>query len=98
MWSVIKTDYPRLLWSCDKNDKNRVWFFERADASFTRDNKTLFWYGINDLDCIRDHVGNKVGCIKPLGSSQSRSYTTLNSARIGIIGARGYVGRELIKL
>jgi len=31
------------------DDENRAWHFERADGSFTRAGKSLFWYGVQDV-------------------------------------------------
>ena len=33
-----------------------VWYFEKADGSYTVGEKTLYWYGIQDLDDIQHFI------------------------------------------
>ncbi|KAF9261165.1 bifunctional acetylglutamate kinase/N-acetyl-gamma-glutamyl-phosphate reductase [Marasmius fiardii PR-910] len=49
VFSAIKKDHRRLFWTAQVDDENRSWHFERADGSFTRAGKSLFWYGIQDV-------------------------------------------------
>ena len=49
VWNSIKKDYKRLFWTIKADDENKAWHFERADGSFTRNGRTLFYYGINDM-------------------------------------------------
>jgi N-acetyl-gamma-glutamyl-phosphate reductase / acetylglutamate kinase len=49
VFSAIKKDHRRLFWTTHADDENRAWHFERADGSFTRAGKSLFWYGIQDV-------------------------------------------------
>ncbi|KAF7984153.1 hypothetical protein HWV62_16812 [Athelia sp. TMB] len=49
VFSAIKKDHRRLFWTAMADDENRAWHFERADGSFTRAGKSLFWYGIQDI-------------------------------------------------
>ncbi|TPX59502.1 hypothetical protein PhCBS80983_g02425 [Powellomyces hirtus] len=131
VWQMIKKDFETLTWMCKKDDADKAWFFERADGSYTSGDRTLFWYGIADLDSVRGHLkdfqkGTSGPTASNIGSSQSgarpsrntpgsaRSYSTSaksamhiqrrgyssgpKTTRIGLIGARGYTGQELIKL
>jgi N-acetyl-gamma-glutamyl-phosphate reductase/acetylglutamate kinase len=49
VFSAIKRDHRRLFWTAQADDDNRAWHFERADGSFTRAGKSLFWYGVQDV-------------------------------------------------
>ncbi|KAI0794861.1 hypothetical protein C8Q75DRAFT_847984 [Abortiporus biennis] len=52
VFNAIKKDHKRLFWTARADDENRAWHFERADGSFTRAGKSLFWYGVHDVDEI----------------------------------------------
>ena len=49
VFKAIKKDYRKLFWTAQADDENRSWHFERADGSFTRAGKSLFWYGVQDV-------------------------------------------------
>ncbi|KAJ7148802.1 acetylglutamate kinase ARG6 [Mycena crocata] len=49
VFAAIKKDHRRLFWTAQADDENRGWHFERADGSFTRAGKSLFWYGVQDV-------------------------------------------------
>ncbi|EJF61495.1 bifunctional acetylglutamate kinase/N-acetyl-gamma-glutamyl-phosphate reductase [Dichomitus squalens LYAD-421 SS1] len=49
VFNAIKKDHRKLFWTARADDENRAWHFERADGSFTRAGKSLFWYGIHDV-------------------------------------------------
>ncbi|KAL7411901.1 Aspartate/glutamate/uridylate kinase, partial [Mrakia frigida] len=49
VFSAIRKDHRKLFWTAKADDENRAWHFERADGSFTRAGKSLFWYGIHDV-------------------------------------------------
>ncbi|KAJ3291043.1 hypothetical protein HK104_006362 [Borealophlyctis nickersoniae] len=131
VWQMIKKDYEKLAWVAPKEDSNKTWYFERADGSYTTGDRTLFWYGIDNLDAIQSFVkrfveegassgsgvtssnigeasgsglkrfstANRAGVrwYSSLAPRGARAYSTA-STRIGLIGARGYTGQELIKL
>ncbi|KAI0644140.1 acetylglutamate kinase ARG6 [Trametes meyenii] len=50
VFNAIKKDHRRLFWTARADDENRAWHFERADGSFTRAGKSLFWYGVSDVN------------------------------------------------
>ncbi|KAF9580978.1 hypothetical protein BGW38_002167 [Lunasporangiospora selenospora] len=102
--------------------------FDKAEGSFTKNGKTLFWKGLNDMNKIEKVVSqfldtqtneavNAATSSGAFASGQRRSFSTLNNKtspfsngrrmystssrdvkRIGLIGARGYTGQELIRL
>ena len=49
VFKAIKKDHRKLFWTAQAEDENRGWHFERADGSFTRAGKSLFWYGVQDV-------------------------------------------------
>jgi N-acetyl-gamma-glutamyl-phosphate reductase/acetylglutamate kinase len=49
VFNFVKKDHRKLFWTALADDENRTWHFERADGSFTRAGKSLFWYGIQDV-------------------------------------------------
>lgn len=49
VFNAIKKDHRRLFWTSQAEDENRGWHFERADGSFTRAGKSLFWYGVQNV-------------------------------------------------
>ena len=49
VFDAIKKDHKRLFWTASADDENRAWHFERADGSFTRAGRSLFWYGVSDV-------------------------------------------------
>jgi N-acetyl-gamma-glutamyl-phosphate reductase / acetylglutamate kinase len=49
VFNAIRKDHRKLFWTAQVDDENRAWHFERADGSFTRAGKSLFWYGIQDV-------------------------------------------------
>ncbi|KAI5449917.1 hypothetical protein NCC49_003926 [Naganishia albida] len=49
VFDAIKKDHKRLFWTAKADDENRAWHFERADGSFTRAGRSLFWYGVHDV-------------------------------------------------
>ncbi|KAH9916764.1 bifunctional acetylglutamate kinase/N-acetyl-gamma-glutamyl-phosphate reductase [Epithele typhae] len=56
VFNAIKKDHRKLFWTARADDENRTWHFERADGSFTRAGKSLFWYGIHDVQEIEKAV------------------------------------------
>jgi len=49
VFNSIKKDHRKLFWLARADDENCGWHFERADGSFTRAGRTLFWYGVQDV-------------------------------------------------
>lgn len=112
VWQMIKKDVNGLAWIEPKDDAFKQFYFERADGSYTYKDRTLFWYGSQDLESMEDFIQGmlKMDTRDTIFSSassmkgnilktQSRHHSTsAKSKRIGIIGARGFTGQELIKL
>ncbi|KAI8068021.1 Aspartate/glutamate/uridylate kinase [Gongronella butleri] len=92
---------------------DRSWHFERADGSLRNasDGSTMFFYGIQDSDKVKQTLDGFGTTQKRAYSTwtgarrtmmpQRRGYSTNASAgvkKVGLIGARGYTGKELINI
>ncbi|OJA08619.1 hypothetical protein AZE42_04837 [Rhizopogon vesiculosus] len=104
VFNAIKKDYRKLFWTAQVDDDNRSWHFERADGSFTRAGKSLFWYGVQDVAEVQKIVKDfeakgrleraylPVGPSAPphrTGAGATRSYSTLARRQVPS-GSRGY--------
>ncbi|KAH7908793.1 hypothetical protein BJ138DRAFT_1068142 [Hygrophoropsis aurantiaca] len=105
VFNAIKKDHRRLFWTAQADDENRAWHFERADGSFTRAGKSLFWYGVQDVAEVEkivkgfDEKGRIERSYLPVGPSApphrlgtvdgTRSYSTLARRNVPF-STRGY--------
>lgn len=104
VFNAIKKDHRKLFWTSKVDDDNRSWHFERADGSFTRAGKSLFWYGVQDVAEVQKIVkdfeakGRLERAYLPVGPSAppqhagpgaTRSYSTLARRQVPS-GSRGY--------
>ncbi len=48
IFTAIRKDFPKLIWTVNENDENLTWFFDKADGSVARNGNVLFWYGVDD--------------------------------------------------
>lgn len=131
VFNSIHKDYPSLYWVVEENDPNCAWYFSKAEGSYSKDGKTIFWYGLNSPEAVSKLIASfskpQVG--SSLNKPQTRSFSTLHrpqlsarlglglgarnmstiqeplrhgtntsKARVGLIGARGYTGQNLIGL
>lgn len=58
VWTSLRKDYKRLFWTIKADDENKAWHFERAEGSFTRNGRTLFYYGVHDCGELEKIVKN----------------------------------------
>ncbi|KAI9674602.1 MAG: Protein arg-6, mitochondrial [Trizodia sp. TS-e1964] len=54
VFSSIKKDFPKLLWTVKENDENLTWFFDKSDGSLSHEGEVLFWYGINGNNSVEE--------------------------------------------
>ncbi|CAO1626066.1 unnamed protein product [Parajaminaea phylloscopi] len=58
VFNQIKKDHKRLVWTARADDENRAWHYERADGSFSRSGRSLFYYGISDVGEVEKVLRN----------------------------------------
>ncbi|CAD6975191.1 unnamed protein product [Tilletia controversa] len=89
VWNQIRKDHKRLIWTARADDENRAWHYERADGSFSRNGRSLFYYGIHDVA----EVERVVRTLEEKGRIE-RAYLPLNASRpaqsSGGAGARAF--------
>ncbi|ORX39130.1 hypothetical protein BD324DRAFT_576956 [Kockovaella imperatae] len=97
VFDAVKKDHKRLFWTANADDENRAWHFERADGSFTRAGRSLFWYGVpnvKEVEGIIDKfettgriervflpVGPSVPPHRQAGAESARASSTLSGQR-----------------
>ena len=54
VFTSIKKDFPKLMWTVRQDDENLTWFFGKADGSLSRDGEVLFWYGLESLEEVKE--------------------------------------------
>lgn len=85
VWNQIRKDHTRLVWTARADDENRAWHYERADGSFTRNGRSLFYYGIHDVS----EVENVVKSLEEKARVE-RAYLPLRAAPSRPNGTRAY--------
>lgn len=138
LWQQIVKENPQLYWRSRATNPINSWYFERAQGTVTKDNWTVFWYGLDMAHADQfvqralqfpTSIQRSVIMADPApgtGAAQKRSFHTLaragassasqrprsflalgrgqarsfssGSARLGLIGARGHTGSELVHL
>lgn len=48
IFTAIKKDHPKLVWTVKEDDENLTWFFDKAEGSFSKNGEVMFWYGIEE--------------------------------------------------
>ncbi|PWZ00988.1 putative ARG6-n-acetyl-gamma-glutamyl-phosphate reductase [Testicularia cyperi] len=109
IWKQIRKDHKRLVWTSRADDDQRAWHYERADGSFTRNGRSLFYYGIHDVAEVetivrsleeKSRIERAYLPLKPAKPGQApggtRAYSTM--ARPGLTSSRlmsgGAAGRR----
>ncbi|KAF8066943.1 acetylglutamate kinase ARG6 [Lyophyllum atratum] len=96
VFNAIKKDHRKLFWTTHAEDENRAWHFERADGSFTRAGRSLFWYGIQDVAEVEKIVkgfeanGRIERSFLPVGPSAPPHRTAAAAAATMPAGAKAF--------
>ncbi|EFX02235.1 RNA cyclase [Grosmannia clavigera kw1407] len=69
IFTAIRKDFPKLIWTVNENDENLTWFFDKADGSIARNGNVLFWYGVED--------GAEIAAQSRAQPTQARAFSTL---------------------
>lgn len=48
LFTAIKKDFPKLVWTVKEDDENLTWFWDKADGSLSVSGDVMFWCGIGD--------------------------------------------------
>lgn len=48
IFTAIKKDFPKLVWTVKEEDENLTWFWDKADGSLSVNGDVMFWCGIED--------------------------------------------------
>jgi hypothetical protein len=97
LWQRLARDVPRLYWRARLDNPINPWYFQRADGSYSRGNWTVFWTGLGEFAEIQD-------CrrARPRRAPDPRARPLPRGRRVtatvGLVGARGHVGGELVRL
>lgn len=52
IFTTLKKEHPKLVWTVKEDDENLTWFYDKADGSIARNGDVMFWYGIDSGDEI----------------------------------------------
>ncbi|EIN04731.1 acetylglutamate kinase ARG6 [Punctularia strigosozonata HHB-11173 SS5] len=91
VFDAIRKDHRRLFWTAPSDDENRAWHFERAEGSFIRGGRGLFWYGVGDVGEVEKIVrgfeeeGRIERAYLPVGPAKAH-----RAAASGIGGAKAF--------
>ncbi|KAF9232034.1 acetylglutamate kinase ARG6 [Melanogaster broomeanus] len=75
---------------------DRSWHFERAEGSFTRSGRSLFWYGISNVSKVEKIVkgleesGRVERAYLPLGPAKAQLGGARSTAGVGLGGTRSF--------
>lgn len=56
IWQRMRRENPQLFWRARKDNPVNPWYFEQADGSFKNDRWTVFWFGLNTFDEIKNCI------------------------------------------
>lgn len=48
IFTAIRKDFPKLVWTVKEDDENLTWFWDKADGSLSVNGDVMFWCGIED--------------------------------------------------
>ncbi|KAK9487343.1 Aspartate/glutamate/uridylate kinase [Lipomyces starkeyi] len=93
VWSALRSDKSSLQWVVPEDSERASWFFDRADGSFVKNGKILFWYGVESADTITKMIKDFSKTVPQSTSSRLRPY----QPRLYSTLARPYIGRIVNK-
>ncbi|BGP51025.1 hypothetical protein JCM10450v2_006951 [Rhodotorula kratochvilovae] len=100
VFNSVRKDFKRLFWTAKADDENKAWHFERADGSFTRNGRSLFYYGVQDAGEVErlvkdlDANGRVERSFLPISYTSSSRGTVSSAANLSsAFNARSYSTR-----
>lgn len=94
-------DYPQLFWRSREQNPINIFYRQQSDGTFSDDKWRVFWIGQFTVDQVTPLIKAAMAAPETLRSIEAPSVVrrlSTSKARVGIIGARGYTGNELMKL
>ena len=61
IWDVMRAETPALFWRSRRTNQVNEFYFNRADGSWKGGEWTVFWYGLDDWQIIREAVEHALG-------------------------------------
>ena len=52
----MRQDHPKLFWRSKRTNPINGWYFQQADGSYQAGEWTVFWYGLESFEQMRDCV------------------------------------------
>ena len=104
LWHNILQETNQLCWRSRPNNDINPWYIQRADGMIRTEQWIVFWIGLKDHRQIENAVDYALArpyTLGPVLPSQREATVAKLSTRtftVGIVGARGHVGKELIGL
>jgi len=111
---MVLQDFPTLFWRSKPNNPRNRLFFQSAQGSFNNGEWIIFWCGQSDFGSAKKTIeqiselpsfvdesttsSTKPSPLRVEVVEQSQGSSQKVPFRIGLIGARGHTGLELIKL
>ncbi|KAI9224259.1 Aspartate/glutamate/uridylate kinase [Blastocladiella britannica] len=111
VWAKLAADHPKLQWTIAADDANKAWHFDRCHGSVTVDGgkRILLFRGATEPLAVKSAVEQYARSFSSATNSGPgavsramqgrRAFSTASSGlRVGLVGARGFTGQELIAI
>jgi N-acetyl-gamma-glutamyl-phosphate reductase/acetylglutamate kinase len=105
LMSRLLNDYPEMFWRSREQNPINIFYRQHSDGTFSDDKWRVFWVGKLSVDEVAPLIKRAVTAPETLvdfpEGAKGPSYVhrlSTSKPRVGIIGARGYTGNELMKL
>jgi len=56
VWKRMRADYPKLYWRSRTSNPINSWYFDQSTGAYKDAEWTVFWYGLDDYEEIRECV------------------------------------------
>jgi N-acetyl-gamma-glutamyl-phosphate reductase/acetylglutamate kinase len=99
----LLNDYPEMFWRSREANPINIFYRQHSDGTFSDDKWRVFWVGKLTVDEVSPLIKAAVNAPEtlvdfPEGGTPFVHRLSTSKPRVGIIGARGYTGNELMKL
>lgn len=111
LWSWIIKENPAMYWRSRVSNTANSWYFSRSQGHVRRGAEWIvFWYGIKENDLIEKCITSALSLPATMVQVKTDAYGTpipqattyvkppAKGYRIGLLGARGHTGSNLIRL